>query len=441
VARLAGWRISKSNEECFVMDKYDVEDSFATFNIGRRQTLLSIFLIFVTEELLQFMLESFSEDELRFSRRKRSSHFSVMIPTIKIMYLLLAMHIRIIGEQIISTENDVQVNPLRKRLLEVSAYFLAKFGIKPPGIDVCSRLTAIMTFGIATEELISRNFYSVLIKLGQYVAGDEKLFHFTGKSGQVRLVPSKPDKIGLWFYELCTPLKCGKPYLLRFRLHHNENGPIKVSDVVKQWTEVIMKTGVEHGVKCYEKCFLVMDSYYMDAESRRHLLEMKIKFSSSCCSSRFGPEVRLVHGETADVIGQHSTIYNETTQELFTYHFDTQKGVGKKYNLSWDLMLNKDKLQIRAMSAHIPGYDVYKSMFECCDRFNRNLHDKTWPHRRGGNVQHGHFGRASDFILGCILQNTFALYDELLLNNSEVLSFKQKCINLSDEIYDHFSKL
>ena len=35
-----------------------------------------------------------------------------------------------------------------------------------------------------------------------FAAGDEKLFHFTGKSGDVRLVKSKPDQIGLWFYEI-----------------------------------------------------------------------------------------------------------------------------------------------------------------------------------------------------------------------------------------------
>ena len=39
--------------------------------------------------------------------------------------------------------------------------------------------------------------------LGQYVAGDEKLFYFTGDSIIIRQVISKPDKIGLWFYELC----------------------------------------------------------------------------------------------------------------------------------------------------------------------------------------------------------------------------------------------
>jgi hypothetical protein len=36
----------------------------------------------------------------------------------------------------------------------------------------------------------------------------------------------------------------------------------------------------------------------------------------------------------ADSPGETKGIYNENTHELFVYHWDTQKGVGKKYNLS-----------------------------------------------------------------------------------------------------------
>ena len=36
------------------------------------------------------------------------------------------------------------------------------------------------------------------------MSGDEKLWRFTGESGWVRLVESKPDKIGHWIYTLCV---------------------------------------------------------------------------------------------------------------------------------------------------------------------------------------------------------------------------------------------
>ena len=42
----------------------------------------------------------------------------------------------------------------------------------------------------------------------------------------------------------------------------------------------------------------------------------------------------LLTNEAADQPGDEQSIYNESTNELFTYHYDRQKGVGKKYNLS-----------------------------------------------------------------------------------------------------------
>jgi hypothetical protein len=35
-----------------------------------------------------------------------------------------------------------------------------------------------------------------------------------------------------------------------------------------------------------------------------------------------------------DEPNETATIWNENSKELFTYHYDTQKGVGKKYKLS-----------------------------------------------------------------------------------------------------------
>ena len=56
-------------------------------------------------------------------------------------------------------------------------------------------------FGLKYSLLISKNFTAILEKLGQYVAGDKKLYHFTGVSGNVRLVMSKPGRMGTWMYE------------------------------------------------------------------------------------------------------------------------------------------------------------------------------------------------------------------------------------------------
>jgi len=40
-----------------------------------------------------------------------------------------------------------------------------------------------------TMNLINKNFASIVASLGECCAGDEKLFHFTGDSNTVRLLP------------------------------------------------------------------------------------------------------------------------------------------------------------------------------------------------------------------------------------------------------------
>ena len=79
------------------------------------------------------------------------------------------------------------------------------------------------------------NFRGILRGIGCTIAGDEKLLHFTGRSPDVRVVYMKPDRVGLWIYELCVKLSNDLPYMLDLWLHDSignigETNP--VSDVV-----------------------------------------------------------------------------------------------------------------------------------------------------------------------------------------------------------------
>ena len=118
-----------------------------------------------------------------------------------------------------------------------------------------------------------------------------------------------------------------------------------------------------------------------------------------------------------------------------TFHNDPQKGVGKKYNMSRGLIRSTAPMDIRRNENTIPGYDVYKSMFEACDNFNRWLHDKTWPFRRGGGGSSGENGNVHDFLFAVVLHNTFNLADELECWDNAEMSFKDKCIKFADDLY------
>ena len=114
--------------------------------------------------------------------------------------------------------------PLEKAVERTRQYFMFLFG----NDNVSAKniiLTMISRFLIRSEmyEEVSLHFLSLVNKLGQWVAGDEKLKHFTGNSGNIRQILSKPDRIGLLFYELVGYLSNGLPYLLHAMQQTNDN--------------------------------------------------------------------------------------------------------------------------------------------------------------------------------------------------------------------------
>lgn len=93
-------------------------------------------------------------------------------------------------------------------------------------------------------ELLSTQFRSCLDQYGRVLAGDEKLLRFTGNSAYIRQVKSKPDRIGLWFFECCAVLGTGKPFLLYARLSdaNSEVGKkVPVDSVVDQWEDFALE--------------------------------------------------------------------------------------------------------------------------------------------------------------------------------------------------------
>lgn len=96
------------------------------------------------------------------------------------------------------------------------------------------------------------------------MAVDEKLFHFTGESANDRLVITKPDRIGLWFYEFCGHLDNDLPYMLYLKMHNSIEGPVTVNSIVQDWCNIITTiNGPTHS-----HTYLAFDSYYMDSAVR-----------------------------------------------------------------------------------------------------------------------------------------------------------------------------
>jgi hypothetical protein len=168
---------------------------------------------------------------------------------------------------------------------------------------------------------------------GKFVVGDETLLHFTGDSTNIRLIPTTPDRIGLWFFVLVCMLDEQTPYLLRARLQNSVAAlgeKIPVNAMVKDWSKVVLHYKVKNKAS---GPILVFDSYYNDSEGRKYMNESGVRYIGACNSARFGLLVdilRKISTNPVDKPGLSSGIHNPNSQETFIHHWDKQTDVGKK---------------------------------------------------------------------------------------------------------------
>jgi hypothetical protein len=87
--------------------------------------------------------------------------------------------------------------------------------------------------------------------------------------------------------------------------------------------------------------------------------------------------------------GEWSAINNPETFESALYYWSYEKNVGKK-------LVYTNAFQITTQfpeEPQVPIFGHYKKSFSLCDTFNRALHDRTWPHKKGGRGVSGAPGK------------------------------------------------
>lgn len=362
--------------------------------------------------------------------RKPSNRLVVTLP---MLYQILAISIRIQGLQNRPLRNQKNYRPLRNALEEARTHLIQRFpDVKSYSKRKFNVLISIPIFTAEYYEDISTCFQGIVQSLGDSVAGDEKLFHFTGQSIDIRLVLSKPDRIGLWFYELCSPLSYGGSYLLWTKLHHCDPSiaqSIPTSQVVKSWSDVVKKLGQPETI-------LTMDSYYLDRAGKKILADSGVKYIAAITKSRFEPFFNVTEPKI-NKPGQWTGLHNRLTSETVVLHWSNDSNVGKKMVFTNIMKILKGRVR----KEMVPVYDLYKLTFKACDIFNKNLCDCTWPHKKGGRNCPGDLGVHHDFVLSATLQNVFNCYSELCRRHVEDLDFRQLCVELADELFQYSSTI
>ena len=293
------------------------------------------------------------------------------------------------------------------------------------GLSTMKKLLSMYYIDYENEETekVSKNMAKVFKELGDQVSGDEKLFYYTGRSKYVRVVPSKPLRIGLWMYQACISLGCGLPCLVYTKMHDSDKDlgkVVKCHDIIKEWGEMIKKANEEAHTT------LFMDSYYLQQQSRGWLKENGIKYLASIHSGRFGVLVDSMKSKVTST-GQYVQCFNQHTKEGAVHYWSRNKNLGRKTVLGVGFEVKKKT----KASKVIPMYDHYGSGFSNCDKFNKCIHKKTWPFKLQGDKRVN-----SNYIFTCILINTYHLWiDSAHVNEDRSsLQWQEFCHDLAFEM-------
>jgi hypothetical protein len=166
----------------------------------------------------------------------------------------------------------------------------------------------------------------------------------------------------------------------------------------------------------------------MDSVSRKVLIQKKVKYIGAVGTNRFGDVFDLVKSEV-NRPGDIALAFSDSTQEVFTYHWDRDPKIKKKMVMGNALIHHRGKKQPKRSK---PLYDEYSVTFSGCDQFNKRLSGCMWPHKKGGRDILGDKEKEDDFSFTCILLNSLFLFDEI---NNSCTSFESFCIQLADDLY------
>ena len=137
--------------------------------------------------------------------------------SLRCIYMSFAIYCHVQGKYVKPNKTTKCQQPLETAVNEARKVFHDQFPTSQiPNTKCILKLFTYFLFDFEWYERISDNCQGILRHIGDYVAGDKKLFHYTGETGYIMKVPSKPTRIGLWIYQLVCELENGLPFLIHF---------------------------------------------------------------------------------------------------------------------------------------------------------------------------------------------------------------------------------
>ena len=183
---------------------------------------------------------------LRRRKRLRNGEFTEQPRFLKLtdVYILqgLAVYYLICARKtVLTSARDAIVDARRQLLARDKKLTMAN-------TEILLKVIQNILFSYKLSDDLSANYQKAVLSLGESVAGDEKLWKFTGNSGNLKLVISKPDRIGFWNFQLCCMFKSNTtelPFMLDSFCDMFALQTTGVGTVMERWIKVIKSVGSE----------------------------------------------------------------------------------------------------------------------------------------------------------------------------------------------------
>jgi hypothetical protein len=318
-----GFELLEGNAK-FAYKMHDRVRAAATLNFNSRHSKAFIYLNQKPLDQILAILRRRAETDPALAKyirplSKTRSHGWVDDPNAKAksrILLALAVKIRVIATGGTGDNNE----PMDYReAIEVAISELAfELGeIKHSGVNGIEKLLTNMVFTIEDEEDLRHHLQNTVVSIGEALVCDEKLWFYSGAAdGWVRLVITKPDRVGHWFYMAVVKLSNGAYYVIYLRLHRtvntlaNEQTPLPVDQIGEDWLSILQRSEPE-----IAEPFLIADSYYMSEAMREKIKDSGLPAIIAVPPERW-PSVISVLSPKLNAAGDSASLYNEETDEV-----------------------------------------------------------------------------------------------------------------------------
>ncbi len=196
--------------------------------------------------------------------------------------------------------------------------------------------------------------------------------------------------------------------------------------IFERQVEIIRHLPLDRGVfSC-----LTYDSYYGTVEALQYFRKLQQPFIWAINTQRFGPIVSLITDQVRQS-GQMAFAIRETDfakqrLELMSCFWSKDSKKGKRFTITNHLK----KVDHKRRKGYM-GFMEYEETFAACDKYNRRLHDKSWPCRYAAGIYSVEILAGHDFLFTSALVNlhmeNFELEKSKIVDFSNVYAGAGRC--------------